>query len=73
MKKIKLNSMYGVFGCNNFEDKIDSFNYLMNEISKVENDIKDLKTSKCFFTIFKIKILPRIIKIYFPKVFAFTN
>ena len=45
MKKIKLNSMYGVFGCNNFEDKIDSFNYLMNEISKLENDIKDLKTS----------------------------
>ena len=45
MKKIKLNSIYGVFGCNNFDDKIDSFNYLMNEISKVENDIKDLKTS----------------------------
>ena len=45
MKKIKLNSMYGVFGGNNFEDTIDSFNYLMNEISKVENDIKDLKTS----------------------------
>ena len=39
MKKIKLNSMYGVFGGNNFEDTIDSFNYLIRNLSLKEKEV----------------------------------